>query len=119
MGGSPGWVHLLRGQVDLHRGRFREAVGHLEQATTYNAGNEDPLLGPYIGGVYTHLGNIEEAIIWFERATETPAPVNGVSAIWSYDNSAIWNHPRFQTLMEKMNLDDASVATAKAAVASH
>ena len=84
----------------------------------YDAGDQSPALVPFIGGVYTHLGNIEEAIIWFERATETPGPVNAYPANWLYHNSALWNHPRFQLLLSKMNLDDASVATAKAAVAS-
>ena len=86
--------------------------------TLHNAGNDDPLLVPSIGIVYTHLDNIEDAINWFERATETPSPFSSLSAIMFYHNSALWNHPRFQSLMEKMNLDDASVATAKAAVAS-
>ncbi len=84
----------------------------------YDAGDQSPALVPFIGGVYTHLGNIEEAIIWFERATETPGPVNAYPANWLYHNSALWNHPRFQLLLSKMNLDDASVVTAKAAVAS-
>jgi tetratricopeptide (TPR) repeat protein len=118
--GSNSWS--LSSWAALHIAREDETRAQqvLEQMVAlYDAGVQDSMLVPFIGLVYTQLGNIEEAIIWFERATEIPAPVTGVSAIWSYDNSAIWNHPRFQTLMEKMNLDDASVATAKAAVASH
>ena len=85
---------------------------------SYNEGNEDPSLVPYIGIAYVQLGNIEEAINWFERAAESPGPINSISAVIIYNYSAIWNHPRFESLMKKMNLDDASVATAKAAVAS-
>ena len=85
----------------------------------HNAGNYAPLLVSSIGHVYVHLGNIEEAIDWFERATETPNPFHSLSGMFFSRNSAIWNHPRFQVLMEEMNLDDASVAAAKAAVGSH
>ena len=85
----------------------------------YNEGNDDPSLVPYIGNAYLQLGNIEEAIIWFERAAESPGAANGMSIVQIYNDSTIWNHPRFQLLLNKMNLDDASVATAKAAVASY
>jgi len=85
---------------------------------SHDAGNYAPMLVPSIGIVYTHLGVIEEAIVWFERATETPNPFGMLPAQMFYDNSDLWHHPRFQSLMKKMNLDDASVAAAKAAVAS-
>ncbi len=85
----------------------------------YEDGNEDPSLPSFIGVAYAQLGDIEEAINWFERAAESRSPAYGISTVMVYNNSAIWNHPRFQLLLNKMNLDDASVATAKAAVASY
>jgi tetratricopeptide (TPR) repeat protein len=78
----------------------------------------DGLTAPLIGIVYTRLGLIEEAIDWYERGVETLGPFNYFSAMLFRNDSALWNHPRYQTLLEKMNLDDASVASAKAAVTS-
>ena len=84
----------------------------------YEDGNEDPSLAPYIGVAYVQLGNIDEAINWFERAAESPGPAYGISIVMVYNNSAIWNHPRFQLLLNTTNLDDASVAAARVAVAN-
>ena len=108
--------------VELHIARddkisAQQALGRM--VTMYNEGNEDPALAPYIGAAYVRLGNIEEAINWFERAAESPSAADGMSIVQVYNDATIWNHPRFQLLLNKMNLDDASVATAKAAVASH
>ncbi len=85
----------------------------------YEEGSEDPSLVPYIANAYVQLSNLEEAINWFERSAESPGPGTGLSAMMIYNYSDIRNHPRFQLLLKKMNLDDASVSTAKAAVASH
>ena len=86
----------------------------------HDAGGEEPVLVPMIGMIYGYLGEAEEAISWFERGTETPNPVNNIILIIRFhDRPAIWNHPRFQALLKKLNLDDASVATAKAAAESH
>jgi tetratricopeptide (TPR) repeat protein len=96
-----------------------EAEQALERMVSlYNAGNRDPFLAPTIGLVYTRLGSIEKAIDWYERGEEFPGPSNYFAVYFSYNNAALWDHPRFQALMEKMNLDDASVASAKAAVTS-
>ncbi len=96
-----------------------EAEQALERMVSlHNAGNRDPFLAPTIGLVYTRLGSIEKAIDWYERGEEIPGPGNYFSVHFFYNNAALWDHPRFQTLMEKMNLDDASVASAKVAVTS-
>jgi len=85
----------------------------------HDAGSEDSAMVPMIGVIYGLLGEAEEAINWFETGSETPNLVNhSIPCIRFYNQPAVWNHPRFQGLLEKMNLDDASVATAKAAVAS-
>jgi hypothetical protein len=84
----------------------------------YNDGNQDPGLEASIGTEYARNDNLEEAIIWYERAYEMRSPFSGIPAIWTPPESAIWNHSGFQALMKKMHLDDDSVATAKAAVAS-
>ncbi len=108
--------------VELHIARDDKisAQQALERMVTmYNEGNEDPALAPYIGVAYVRLGNIEEAINWFERAVGSPSPANIISIAMVYNNSAVWNHPRFQLLLNTMNLDDASVAAARAAVASY
>ena len=85
----------------------------------HDAGSEEPALVPMIAMIYGYLGEAEEAVNWFERGTETPNPVNNIIlTIKFHDRPAIWNHPRFQALLIKTNLDDDSVATAKAAAAS-
>ncbi len=84
----------------------------------YEEGSEDPSLVPFIANAYVQLSNLEEAINWFERSAESPGPSTSMSAMMIYNYSDIRNHPRFQLLLKKMNLDDASVSTAKAAVAS-
>jgi TolB-like protein/Tfp pilus assembly protein PilF len=117
--GTNAWS--LAGWVALHIAREDKisAQQALERMVAiYNEGNEDPTLVPYTGVAYVRLGNIEEAIDWFERAAESPGPATSISTVMVYKNSALWNHPRFQTLLQKMNLDNASVAAAKAAVAS-
>ena len=84
----------------------------------YDAGNDEPLLVASIAVVNVHLGNIEEAIDWFERATETPNPFHSLISMECHDIPALWDHPRAQSLVKRINLDDASVAAAKAAVAA-
>jgi len=112
----------LRARIALYIAREDETSARqaLEQMiASYNEGNDDPALVPYIGNAYLQLGNIEEAIIWFERAAVSPGVGNGMLIVQIYNDSTIWNHPRFQLLLNKMNLDDASVATGKAAAASY
>jgi TolB-like protein/tetratricopeptide (TPR) repeat protein len=80
-------------------------------------GNTEPTLAPLIGHAFMHFGEIEEAMDWFERATDTPNPFHNFATLFFASRTTLRNHPRFQALMEKINLDDASVAAAKAAVA--
>jgi hypothetical protein len=111
----------LEAWATLHIARAQEVEAEqaLEQMVSlHNAGNRDPLLAPAIGLVYTRLGSIEKAIDWYERGEEIPSIGNYFSVYFFDNNAALWDHPRFQVLMEKMNLDDASVASAKVAVAS-
>ncbi len=118
MGPSP-WSQIAWIVLHIAREDKISAQQMLERMVAlYNEGNEDPSLAPYIGVAFVHLGNIEEAINWFERAAESPGIANRISIAMIYNNSAIWDHPRFQLYLNKMNLDDASVAAAKAAVAS-
>jgi hypothetical protein len=49
----------------------------------------------------------------------TPKSFQSLLAMEFHDNAALWGHPQAQSLLEKMNLDDASVAAAKAAVTTH
>ena len=114
-------VLSLEAWATLHIAREQEpeAEQALERMVSlHKAGNRDPFLAPAIGLVYTRLGSIEKAIDWYERGEEISCPFNYFSVYFFYNNAALWDHPRFQTLMEKMNLDDASVASAKVAVTS-
>ena len=103
----------------LHIARQDEASAQRvleEMVALHSDGSDDPLLAPAIGIVYTYLGQIEEAVIWFERGSETPSPFNSLSATFFYNNPALWNNSRFQKLMKKMNLDGASIAESKSAI---
>jgi TolB-like protein/tetratricopeptide (TPR) repeat protein len=109
---------LSRGALHVARNDESSARQVLEQMIAlHDSGNDFPLLAPAIGVLYTHLGQIEEAINWYERATEVPNPFHALGASFFYQNSALWDHPRFQALLRKINVDDASVAAAKVAIA--
>jgi len=105
----------------LYRARDEETKAQevLEKMLVlYNDGNQDQALVGVIGTEYARNNNFEEAMIWFERAYAKPSPFSGTLAIWTPPESAIWNHEDFRALLKKMNLDDASVAEARAAAAS-
>ncbi len=109
---------LPRGALHVARNDETSTGQVIEQMIAlHDSGNDFPLLVPAIGILYTHLGQIEEAINWYERATEVPNPFHAIGASFFYQNAALWNHPRFQALLQKINVDDASVAAAKAATA--
>jgi len=114
------WSISTRAVFYLAQGDETNARNILSRMIALNdTGSEDSALVPMIGVIYGLLGEVEEAINWFEKGTETPNLVNQIiPSIRFYNQPAVWNHPRFQALMEKMNLDEASVATAIAAVAS-
>jgi TolB-like protein len=81
----------------------------------YNDGNVEPILAPVIAIVYGKLNEVEEALTWIELAVETPSPFNGLTFVDLHDRPEILNHPRFQAMFKKINLDDASIAASKAA----
>ena len=104
------WVHIAKGEdVEAEQTRQRQ-IAH------YNSG----VLGAAqrIGDVTARLGLIDEAVDWFERAAEAGT----VFKLWipahSTDIPELWNHPRFQALLKRMNLDDASIAALLAAEAT-
>ena len=118
--GSNAWSQGARVAMYVAGKDISSAQQALERMVAwYNEGSEEPSLVPFIGIAYVQLGNVDEAINWFERAAESPSPLNGLTAVMIYTNSATWNHPRFQLHLRTINLDDASVAAAKAAAANH
>jgi len=114
------WSISTRAVFYLAQGDEANARNTLTRMIALNeAGSEDSALVPMIGVIYGLLGEVEEAINWFEKGTETPNLVNdSIPCIRFYNQPAVWDHPRFQALLKRRNLDDASVAAAKAAVAS-
>lgn len=99
--------------------RLRLALGERDAAeadrqemiAVYESGQFSP--ATFIGNISASLGLLDEAIIWFERADETREFWSINIAMYNRHNSALWDHPRFQALLKKMNLDDASIAAAK------
>ena len=67
-----------------------------------------------IGGISARVGLLDEAITWFERAYEDREFASIFMAAWNQHRPALWERPRFQALLKKMNLDDASIAAMKA-----
>jgi TolB-like protein/cytochrome c-type biogenesis protein CcmH/NrfG len=118
--GTNAWSISTWAELYLARGDETSARDMLAQVIAlHDAGSEDPALVPMIGMIYWYLGEVEEAINWFERGTETPNLNNtAFIPIWLSRSTIDRNHPRLQALLKKMNLDDASVATTKAAAAS-
>jgi TolB-like protein len=114
------WSISTRAVFYLAQGDEANARNILTRMIALNeAGSEDSALVPMIGVIYGLLGEVEEAINWFEKGTETPNLINdSIPCIRFYNQPAVWDHPRFQALLKRRNLDDASVAAAKAAVAS-
>ncbi len=99
-------VHIAKGErSEAERIRRR-------QINYYNLGHAD--WAKYIGDVTLNLGDIEEAIDWYERASEVHNFVKLWIPLGKTDNTALWEHPRFQALLKKMNLDDASITAMKA-----
>ncbi len=114
------WSISTRAVFYLAQGDEANARNILTRMIALNeAGSEDSALVPMIGVIYGLLGEVEEAINWFEKGAETPNLINdSIPCIRFYNQPAVWDHPRFQALLKRKNLDDASVAAAKAAVAS-
>ena len=102
-------VHIAKGE-DTDAERLRQ-----QQIVFYDLG----ILGAAqrIGDVTARLGLIDEAIDWFERAAEADTAFKLWIPAHSTDIPELWNHPRFQAVLEKMNLDDASIAALEAAAA--
>ena len=109
----------LSAWVALHAARSEEAEAHekLERVVALYDATKNPFLLGFICGLYLRLGNIDEGIDWCERAVDIPSGASGILAARFYRDPVIWNNPSIQALLKKMNLDDASVAAAKAAVA--
>jgi TolB-like protein len=106
-----GWAALAVARED--RNGAKQVLEEMQ--LLFESADNSPTNALHIGLVYALLGDIEEAITWFERSDETPSPFSNSIATWLYHSPAVWNHPRMQALMEKMNLDDVSVAEATAA----
>ena len=118
--GTNAWTISTWAELYLARGDEPSARDMLARSIAlFDAGSEEPALVPSVGMIYWYLGEVEEAINWFERGTETLNLANTAFVpIWVNRNTVNRNHPRLQALLKKMNLDDASVAAAKTAVAN-
>ena len=123
-----GWVHLLTGKPDegiaaleravslspdstLYLAQFGQAlarVGRIEEARSILHRLEElsrrQHVSPYhMAYVHTGLGEHERAMDWLERAYEQRAGgVFGVKGSFLF--TPLRSHPRFQALLEKMNL---------------
>ena len=125
-----GWAHLLKGMPEEGLAAIRKAVALSPENSLYLAqlgqalgmvGRTEEARGvlrqleelarrryvsPYhMAYVYTGLGEAERALDWLERAYEERA-----GGVWGVKGSFLFrslrSHPRFQTLLERMNLGD-------------
>ena len=126
-----GWTQILRGKQDEGLAAMRKAItlspdnalylaqlgeaygmaGRTEDARAVLAQLEEMARQRYVSPyhmayVHTGLGEDERALDWLERAYEERA-----GGIWGVKGSFLFrnlrSHPRFQALLEKMNLADA------------
>ena len=114
--GAHEWALWARALVQIAKGEDVEAERLRQQLIAlYNSGS----LGaaPWIVEVSARLGLIDEAIDWFERAVETDTIWKLWIPNYTTDITDLWTHPRFQAILKRMNLDDASIAALEAAEA--
>ena len=113
IGRENGW--WLDGNADLKLARGeRDAAEAARQKmiALYESGQWSS--ATQIGGLSAVLGLLDEAITWFERAYEIREAHSILISVLNRGTPALWEHPRFQALLKKMNLDDASIAAMKA-----
>ena len=119
-GSDNGWSLSARAELLLSQGDEPGSREALEQMIAlHESGNEEPILVPMISVIYGLLGDDEDAMNWFEIGAESPNIINSrFPALMFYPRTELWNNPRFQEFVKMMNIDDASVAEARAAIAS-
>ncbi|MEH6584030.1 MAG: hypothetical protein V7754_19005 [Halioglobus sp.] len=91
--------HLLNNDPAAARAAFERRAGLLGKGElAYVMGNQ---------GV--KLGDLELAMDWFEKAFAAQDARIAFLRVEYRNNEALWAHPRYQALLQKMNLDDGSL----------
>jgi hypothetical protein len=63
-----GYVHLLRGTIAAEKGETDQAVGELTEIADPTYGRSlNGLANETIAHAYQHSGNLEQAIVWYEK----------------------------------------------------
>ena len=108
IGRENGW--WLEGNAELQLARDeRDAAETARQKmiALYESGQLST--AAQIGGLSARLGLLDEAITWYERAYEIREAYSILISVLNRGTPGLWEHPRFQALLKKMNLDDASI----------
>ena len=99
-------LHVARGDRDAAEASRQKKIA------LYESGQFPEASG--IGGISASLGRLDEAITWFERSYEVRDIWTILMPLLNFQKPGLWEHPRFQVLLKKMNLDDASIAPMEA-----
>jgi len=103
--------------LQLARGDHEAAEADRQEMVALYESDEVSLfaMATFIGNVTASLGLLDEAMAWFEGAYEDREFWSVLIPVFNLDNPALWKHPDFQPFLEKMNLDDASIAALQTA----
>ena len=106
----------MQGLWLLQQGRRDEAEANYKRMIALHHENPDmSVYGYHIGSLAIQLGQLDEGFDWFEQAYDERHFFLIYAPMQHFNNETVWNHPRFQAVLAKMNLDDASITALKAA----
>jgi TolB-like protein/Tfp pilus assembly protein PilF len=99
-----------RSHWHLAQGNLVEAEANLEHTKKlYQAAEGELPFATWIGLNSIRLGHVEEGITWLEQAYNKPEFFSTNLPAFTQDLPELQDHPRYQTLLKKMNLDDESI----------
>ena len=110
MGENFFWAFSARANLHWRMGNRVEAEENLEHTIgMYEAADGKRSYATWIGFNLIRLGRVDEGITWLERAYDKRDFF--VTSVHNHDRDLpeLRDNPRYQALLEKMNLDDESI----------
>jgi DNA-binding winged helix-turn-helix (wHTH) protein/tetratricopeptide (TPR) repeat protein len=91
-----GYVHLLRGAIAAEKGETDQAVGELTEIADPTYGRSlNGLANETIAHAYQHSGNLEQAIVWYEKLA---SPLENGLTFWEPQQR--WASARYQLAVD-------------------
>ena len=107
------WLMACRAYLELAQGRIEDAVQTYSQMSA--TASTRPGAAFFAGDVALRLGRIDEAIDWYEKSLEEGEIGIMMTRIRHARETELNAHPRYQALLARMRLDDASLAAFRTA----